>query len=136
MMSILNDGLLILINIIHLIVIIFVLAAPFSGSNYLILVHIIVVPFIILHWILNNNTCCLTVAEKYLREKTIGCKIKDEDCFTYKLVAPIYDFSKEHEAFSTFIYLLTISVWLISVYNISHKIFNGQINKFEDLVMI
>lgn len=135
-MSFINDSLLILINIVHLVIIIFILAAPFSNSNYLILMHIIVVPFIILHWILNNNTCCLTVAEKYIREKTVGTTVDSEDCFTYKLVAPIYDFNKDYESFSTFIYILTISVWLISVHNISNKICNGEINKLEDIVKI
>ena len=75
-----------------------------------------------LHWLLNNNTCCLTVLEKYIRQKTVSTKINEEDCFTYQLVAPIYDFSKNHEAFSTFIYILTISVWLLSVYNLSYNI--------------
>ena len=135
-MSFINDSLLIMINIIHLIVIIFVLAAPFSNSNYLILLHIIIVPFIMLHWLLNNNTCCLTVVEKYIRQKTISTKIKDEDCFTYQLIAPIYDFSKNHEAFSIFIYILTISMWLLSAHNISLKICNGQIKKLEDLAQI
>ena len=104
-MSFINDSLLMLINIIHLIVIIFVLAAPFSNSNYLMLLHVIVIPFIILHWILNNNTCCLTVAEKYIREKNTGMVVKEDECFTYQLVAPIYDFNKNHEAFATFIYI-------------------------------
>lgn len=135
-MSLINDSLIILINIIHLIVIIFVLAAPFSNSNYLMLLHIIVVPFIVLHWTLNNNTCCLTVAEKYIREKNTGITIKEEDCFTYQLVAPIYDFNKNHEAFATFIYILTISLWSISVYNISNKIYTGQINSINDLCII
>lgn len=135
-MSIINDALLILINIIHLIVIIFVLATPFSNSNYFMILHIIVVPFIILHWILNNNTCCLTVMERYIRETTMGTKINKEDCFTYQLVAPIYDFSKEHESFATIIYILTISVWLISVYNISYKICDGQIKTIEDMTKI
>lgn len=135
-MSFINDSLLILINIIHLIVIIFVLATPFSNSNYLMLLHIIVVPFIMLHWLLNNNTCCLTVAEKYIRQKTTSTKIKEEDCFTYQIIAPIYDFSKNYEAFSTFIYILTTSVWLLSVYNISSKICNGQIKKLEDFAQI
>ncbi len=85
-MSFINDSLLIMINIIHLIVIIFVLATPFSNSNYLMLLHIIVVPFIMLHWLLNNNTCCLTVVEKYIRQKTITTKIKEEDCFTINLL--------------------------------------------------
>jgi hypothetical protein len=135
-MSLINDSLLVVINIIHLIVIIFVLATPFSNSNYLMLLHIIVVPFIMLHWLLNNNTCCLTVAEKYIRQKTITTKIKEEDCFTYQLIAPIYDFSKNHEAFSTFIYILTISVWLLSVYNLSNKICSGEIKKLDDFAQI
>lgn len=132
-MSFINDSLVILINIIHLIVIIFVLAAPFSNSNYLMLLHAIVIPFIILHWLLNNNTCCLTIAEKYIREKNTGTKVKEDDCFTYQLVAPIYDFNKDHQAFSTFIYLLTISLWLISVYNISYKICTKEISSITDL---
>ena len=135
-MSFINDSLVILINIIHLIVIIFVLAAPFSNSNYLLLLHIIVIPFIILHWLLNNNTCCLTVAEKYIREKNTGTTVKEGDCFTYQLVAPIYDFNKDHQAFSTFIYILTISLWFISVYNISNKICTNQIKTINDLCLI
>ena len=135
-MSFINDSLVLLINIIHLIVIIFVLAAPFSNSNYLLLLHVIVIPFIILHWLLNNNTCCLTIAEKYIREKNTGTTVKEGDCFTYQLVAPIYDFNKDHQAFSTFIYILTISLWFISVYNISNKICTNQIKTINDLCII
>lgn len=135
-MSILNDSLLLLINIIHLIVIIFVLATPFTNSNYLLLLHLVVVPFIMLHWILNNNTCCLTVTEKYIRQKAIGTKINEEDCFSYQLIAPIYDFNKNHETFSTFIYVITISVWLVSVFKLSKKICNGEITKIEDFAQI
>ena len=135
-MSFINDSLVLLINIVHLIVIIFVLATPFCDSNYLLLLHIIVIPFIILHWLLNNNTCCLTVAEKYIREKNTGTVVKEDDCFTYQLVAPIYDFNKDHEAFSTFIYILTISLWFISVYNISNKICTNQIKTINELFLI
>lgn len=135
-MSFINDSLVILINIIHLIIIIFILAAPFTDSNYLLLLHIIVIPFIILHWLLNNNTCCLTVAEKYIREKNTGTTIDEDDCFTYKLVAPIYDFNKDHQSFSTFIYTLTTSLWFISIYNISNKICTNQIKTINDLCLI
>lgn len=135
-MSFINDTLLLLINILHLIIIIFVLAVPFSDSNYLIFLHIIIIPFIMIHWILNNNTCCLTVAEKFIRQKTIGTKIKEEDCFTYQLIAPIYDFNKNHEAFATFIYILTTCLWLISVHSISIKICKGKIRNLEDIAQI
>lgn len=135
-MSFINDSLVIMINIIHLIVIIFVLTAPFSNSNYLLLLHTIIVPFIILHWVLNNNTCCLTVAEKYIREKNTGTTVKEDDCFTYQLVAPIYDFNKDHQTFSTFIYILTTGLWMISVHNLSYKYCSGQINSLNDLCEI
>lgn len=135
-MNFINDSLVILINIIHLIVIMFVLAAPFSNSNYLLLLHTIVVPFILLHWLMNNNTCCLTITEKYIREKNTGTIINDDDCFTYKLIAPIYDFNKDNQSFSTFIYLTTITLWFISVYNLSDKICSGQIKSLSDLCII
>lgn len=135
-MSFINDSIAILINVLHLVVIVFILATPFSNSNYLMLVHVIVVPFIMLHWIMNNNTCCLTVAEKYIREKTICDKVNPEDCFTYKLISPIYDFNNNYNEFSLFTYLTTICVWGISVYNLGWKYQHGQIKSINDLAQI
>lgn len=135
-MGFINESLLILINIIHIIVIIFVLAVPFSNSNYLLLVHIVVIPFIMLHWVLNNNTCCLTMAEKYIRQELSQTKINEEDCFTYKLIAPIYDFNKNFKNFDTFIYIITLSTWLISIYNITGKMYNGEIKTLTDFAKI
>jgi hypothetical protein len=132
-MSFINETILLFINVLHIIVILFVLCAPFSGSNYFLTMHIIIVPFILLHWVLNNNTCSLTVAEKFIREKTYGNPVKNDECFSYKFIAPIYDFNKNYEAYSTFSYLLTITLWSVSVYNISTKINNGNIKTFHDL---
>lgn len=135
-MSLINDSILLLINVLHLIVIIFVVGAPFSGSNYLIFMHVIIIPFIMLHWVLNNNTCSLTLAERFIREKTYGVKTNDDECFTYQFIAPIYDFNKNHESFSYFIYVATFALWSISVYNIFDKIKSGEINSFLDLTRI
>jgi len=135
-MSLLNDSILTLITVLHLIVIIFVLAAPFSNSNYLLSLHAIIVPFIMLHWWLNNNTCSLTVAEKFIRQQAYGEDAKEDDCFSYKFIAPIYDFNKNYEAYSTFTYLLTIGLWSVSIYNLSWKIKTGEIKKFEDFMML
>lgn len=135
-MSYINDSILILINVLHIIVILFIIGAPFSDSNYLLVLHIIVVPFIILHWVLSNNTCCLTVTEKFLREQTNGKKSNDEECFSYKFIAPIYDFNKNYNAYSDFIYLLTAGLWGVSVYNLGNKIKNKEINSYMDLSKI
>lgn len=135
-MSLLNDTIIILINVLHLLVIFFVLLTPFSGSNYLLLLHIIVVPFIIFHWLLNNNLCCLTIMEAYIKEKTTGVKTSLDECFVYQIVAPIYDFNKNHEMFSDFIYGLTWSMWGISVFMLGRKFSNGEINSWNDFAQI
>lgn len=135
-MSFLNDTILILINTLHLLVILFVLLAPFSNSNYLLLLHIIVVPFIIFHWVLNNNLCCLTIMEAYIKEKTTGVKTSLDECFVYQIVAPIYDFNKDHEMFAGFIYGLTWSLWGVSVLTLGSKFCSGEINSWETLAQV
>jgi hypothetical protein len=135
-MSIINESILWLITVLHVLVIIFVICAPFSNSNYLLIMHLIIVPFILLHWVLNNNTCSLTVAEKFIRERTTGDDIDKEDCFTYKFIAPIYDFNKNNKDFSSFTYILTIGLWLITVYNLLRKYESGEINSFADISKI
>lgn len=135
-MSLLNDSILLLINILHIIVILFVIGAPFTNSNYLLLMHVIVIPFIMLHWVLNNNTCSLTVAEKYLREKTYGIKVNDDECFSYKFIAPIYDFNKNFDTFSYFTYVLTFGLWSISTYKLVSKVKDGEIKSMFDLTRI
>jgi hypothetical protein len=133
-MTIINDSIILLITILHILVVLFVIIAPFSDSNYLLIMHIILIPFIVLHWILNNNTCSLTVAEKYIREISYGIKSDDKDCFVYQFIAPIYDFNKDHEAYSNFIYAITLGLWAISVYNLNAKIMDGKIQTFQQLV--
>jgi hypothetical protein len=133
-MSLLNDSILTLITVLHLIVIIFVLIAPFSNSNYLLSLHAIIVPFIILHWWLNNNTCSLTVAEKFIRQQAYGETAKEDDCFSYKFIAPIYDFNKNHESYSLFTYILALGLWGTTIYNLSWKYKTGEIKNWEDFL--
>ncbi len=135
-MSLINDGILLLINILHLIVIIFVVGAPFSNSNYLLFMHTIIIPFIMLHWALNNNSCSLTLMEKFIREKTYGTEVNDNECFTYQFIAPIYDFNKNLESYETFLYVATFGLWSISVYNLINKIGDGEIKSIFDLTKI
>ncbi len=132
-MSLINDSILLLINVLHMIVIIFVICAPFSNSNYLLFMHVIIVPFILLHWVLNNNTCSLTLAEKYIRSKTYGVQANEDECFTYQFIAPIYDFNKNYESFSYFTYAASIALWSLSVYNLCDKYSQGEITNFMDL---
>ena len=95
-MSFINDSILFLISILHLIIILFIIITPFTDSNYLLLIHIIIIPFIVIHWILNDNTCCLTTTENFIRQISYDSKIDEKDSFSYKLISPVYDFNKNY----------------------------------------
>ena len=127
---------LVIITILHIIVILFVLITPFTNYNYFLFMHAIIVPFIMLHWYLNNNACSLTIAEKEIRKRMNGGNknVDDDECYTYKFIAPIYDFNKNHEEYSNFIYILTSGLWIISLYKLYTKFSNGSITSFADLM--
>jgi len=127
---------LVIITILHIIVILFVLITPFTNYNYFLFMHAIIVPFIMLHWYLNNNTCSLTIAEKEIRKRMNGGSknVDDDECYTYKFIAPIYDFNKNHEEYSKFIYILTSGLWFITLYKLYGKFKDGSIKSFTDLM--
>lgn len=119
---------------IHFSIILCVICIPFIQSPYFLLLHTIFVPFLILHWVTNNNTCVLTTAEKYFRN--VKTKEDEEDCYTCKLIYPMFDFKKNNIDSSTFIYVATISLWLISFLRLILKYKSGEISKLSDFFII
>lgn len=120
------------ITLIHIMFVLFIVVTPFTNSTYLLFLHFIFVPFMLLHWMLNNNTCILTVIEKKLRKEIYG-ETKDDDCITCKLIEPVYDFRNNYQTFSTIIYSITILLWLISAGKLFYKYHTGNITSFRDL---
>lgn len=130
----LNEIIIKTIQLVHICIILFVLIIPFTNSPYLLLLHGVFIPFMILHWVTNNNTCVLTTAEKYVRRTKT--KQDENDCFTCRLINPIFDFRKKHVQFSEFIYIITISMWLVSILKLSLKWKSGEIKNLFDLFQI
>lgn len=126
-----------IIMVLHVLFILFVVITPFTNSTYFLFLHVIFIPFLILHWIMNDNTCVLTIMERRIRQSLSGNEnIDDKDCFTCRLIEPVYDFKKNYDSFSTYIYVITIGLWLISVYKLFNKYRSGQINGFQDLFIV
>lgn len=130
------EYLLYLINIIHLLYLLFIIIVPFTNSNYLLLLHSIIVPFMVLHWITNNNTCSLTIAEHYIRKELYGGDVDKNECFTSKLIEPIYDFTQNYEQFSNYIYIITILLWCLSTGKLVYKYHIGEIKGIVDLMKL
>jgi hypothetical protein len=87
------------------------------------------------HWLANDNNCVLTVMEKQIRYNLYGTIPDPEDCFTYNLIAPVYDFKKNNADMSGFIYVITISLWLFTLYRLYSNYMNGKLSKIEDFMI-
>jgi hypothetical protein len=97
-----------IINIIHYLVFIFVVLTPFFGNDYLMSMHLLVIPFILLHWATNQSVCALTEMEKLITGKTC-----DEETFFGKIVGPIYKFKTKREE-NLFVWTTMITLWFIT----------------------
>lgn len=127
-----NQLTLTLIQVLHIFYISFVVITPFTENTQLLILHSFVIPFMMLHWGLNDNTCALTILEKSARKQLYG-SVDEKDCFTCRLINPVYDFHKNYEQFNKFIYSLTIGLWLITVYKLYQKKQSGEIQSWKDL---
>lgn len=129
-----NKSVLNIISFLHMLLIMFVVGVPiFSNDIFLLLIHLWIVPFILLHWYLNDNNCALSMIEKKLRERIYGKEhdIYEEDCITCKIVEPVYDFHKKMEQYNLrgALCIITILLWLITVVSINEKYKNGEISQ-------
>lgn len=124
-----------LIFAIHLCVVCFIILAPFSpalfpvGSvipGFVLLLECIILPFIVLHWWLNDSTCCLTLLECWVRG------IPREESFLHQILDPVYRLvSKDHldnEFLSKIVLIATILLWLKALYEL-HKVDFGPLKE-------
>lgn len=130
-----NGFLLQLIIVLHILFILFVVIAPFTNFTFLLLIHAIIVPFMMLHWVTNNNICALTVMEQHLREQIYGKEnATKDDCFTCKLIEPVYDFTNDKGSLTLYIYLVTIALWCVTIYKLYWKYQNGNFTSIFDFI--
>ena len=130
-----NELILYIIVVLHFIFLLFVILTPFVGNNYFLLLHGIMVPFMMAHWYSNDNTCALTLMENKIRKILYGIDPDPNDCFTYNLIAPVYDFKKNNNDISSMIYIITIILWGYTVLRLYTNYKNGKLSKIQDLTM-
>lgn len=121
-----------IILIIHILVVLFVTTVPFCDNNYFLFLHSMFIPLIIFHWIVNKNTCILSTIEKQLRQRIYNDYTED-NCFTCKIISPIYNFKFNHAQHTILPYVGILVLWLISVTKLYKKIKSGEITNFSDV---
>ncbi|APC25738.1 hypothetical protein BST79_gp225 [Only Syngen Nebraska virus 5] len=94
------------ISLLHLLIIIWALIAPFTKC--LRPSYILLMPFIMIHWILLDDTCVLTLIENKLR----GCA--KEETFMHRLVGGIYNLPDGILGKLIWIYVIVTWVYAVS----------------------
>jgi len=121
------------IKIIHILLILMTIIIPLLNSNYFLVLHIVILPFIFIHWIADDNTCSIVLMEKKLRELL---NKENNECISAKIIEPIYDLPKIYSKISYMIYLFAILLWLLSIMSLLKKYMNNEINNYNQLFNI
>ena len=69
----------------HVLIILFILIAPFTNLTALLILHITFSISLLVHWAFNSNECSLTLLESQLRG------IPRNESFSYKFISPVYN---------------------------------------------
>lgn len=120
-----------IVKILHLLLVIIILIIPFLNYNSYLFFYIIFIPFILLHWLTNNDTCVLTLIEKKLRN--VKTKEEEEQCFTQQLISPVFTFANDYKQFSLLSYSIVIILWSVAFSKLIYKYDSGEIRNMFDL---
>lgn len=93
-----------LIKLLHVAFIGLNIVAPFTNSPDLLRYHVVIMPFLYLHWITNDDTCALTLLETRLRG------VPNRQSFFHSLVSPVYKFRA-----SNVVWVLSLVLWIVSM---------------------
>ena len=93
--------------VLHLLFLLWVVIVPFTSNEPMLVLHLVVMPFLWVHWLMNDDTCALTLMERHLRG------VPSEESFFHKLVSPVYKIrDSQVRGLSWFI---SVGLWLITL---------------------
>jgi hypothetical protein len=74
--------------------------------------------------------------EKKLRQQITGKEDVKEDCFTCKIIEPVYNFKNNYQAKSKFIYVFATILTLISMVRLFGRYKCGKIKSIQDIFIL
>ena len=57
-----------------------------------------------------------------------GNSVDDNECLSYKVIGPIYNFMNQNVDYSKWTWVMTTTLWLITMTKLYNKYQNGEIN--------
>ena len=97
-----------LVCLAHLAFVGFVLLAPFSSDPGTLRMYVLLMPFVWLHWVLNDDTCALTMLECKLRG------VQATESFVHRIVSPVYKLPEQQSRLLA--WLVSGGLWAVALY--------------------
>jgi hypothetical protein len=94
------------VRALHVALVAFFVWAPFSRSDAALALHFVSMPFLWLHWVLNDDTCALTILESKLRG------VPASRSFFHSIVSPVYKIRDEHVRLIA--WGASVGLWLVT----------------------
>lgn len=114
MASMLNQVAVALIQALHVLLILFMVIAPFTNSPPLLVLHFIASIFLWIHWASGIDACFLTLVERKLRG------VEDDKSFFYNLVSPVYKLSIDDKTMRQLVMVSSVGLWLVTANKLWH----------------
>ena len=108
-----------IVRFLHILFVAWMVFAPFSNIDEFVLMHAIIAPFLILHWVTNSDACALTLLEKHLRGIS-----HDGHSFIHSIVAPIYVI--DDADLKTLVFGATLGLWSVSLQKVLKRTLNRE----------
>jgi hypothetical protein len=99
--------------ILHMAFVAFMAWAPFSGRRTVLVAHLVITPFLWIHWILNQDACALTTLETRLRG------VGTSRSFFHSLVSPIY--KVRDSDVRTLVWIASVALWIHTARQVGWK---------------
>lgn len=97
---------------IHCALFLMALVVPFLKDKRFLVMYSLIIPFLLFHWSVNDDTCALTQLECYFTDTP------KERTFMGRLVGPIYNMSDD--MIGKILKSVFFSLWLIVQYRLGH----------------
>lgn len=109
------------VRLLHILLLLFVLIAPFTDSPGYLVLHITLSFSLITHWLTNSDICSLSLLESKLRGKEY------DETFIHQIVSPVYKISDS--SLSKISYIAVITLMMVSIYKLYMSGIFGDIKK-------
>lgn len=102
-----------LVWVLHMAFVLWVVVVPFTNNEPMLVLHLIVMPFLWFHWLLNDDTCALTLLERQLRG------VPSQESFFHNIVSPVYKIKDEQVR--SLSWVLSVALWLLTLSKVMRR---------------